>query len=69
MTQVSSKYLDAVGYEPMPVARLHVRFNDGKTLVYENVPVEKYEALMSAPSVGQYFYHEIRSHYGWSQES
>lgn len=64
MIPVSSSNIDAVGYEPMPVARLYVRFKNGRTYLYENVPPDVYDGLSHAPSVGEYFNEHIKHHYG-----
>lgn len=66
MVSISSSNLDAVGYEPMPVSRLYVRFRNGRTYLYENVPQVVYEDLISAPSAGAYFNANVKGHYGFS---
>lgn len=60
MTPVKSSNLAAVHHDG---AHLKVQFTNGATWRYADVPASKYEAMLSAPSVGGYFHKHIRSHY------
>lgn len=65
MTPVASNNIDSVGYDPQTLS-LHVRFKSGLTYEFEDVPEREYDALISAPSVGSFFYHNIRDVYRYS---
>jgi lysyl-tRNA synthetase class 2 len=47
---------------------LRVEFNSGSIYKYHDVPDQEYQALKSAPSVGQYFNSHIREKYGFDRE-
>jgi hypothetical protein len=40
---------------------LEIEFNKGGVYQYYDVPLAEYEGLMSAESIGSYFYHNIRN--------
>ena len=42
---------------------LEVSFRTGKVYYYFDVPIFHYDALLAAPSAGQYFNEYIRPHY------
>ena len=45
---VKSSNIESVAYDPA-TRELHVRFKNGGTYSYEDVPAEKHAALMAAP--------------------
>lgn len=56
---VKSSSIAAIGYDA-PANRLHVRFQSGKTYVYQGVPVKEHQALLKADSIGAHFAQHIR---------
>jgi hypothetical protein len=59
---VASSNIKSVGYDPRR-QRLEVEFVGGKVYEYEGVPLEQYQALMDAGSVGGYFSSNIKNDY------
>jgi hypothetical protein len=59
--RVSSSNLSAVGYDK-PAKELHVKFNytGDKVYVYKNVTEQKYQSLIAAGSVGEFFHANVR---------
>lgn len=53
-TNVTSSMISSVGHDP-DTDTMEVKFKSGKTYTYQDVPVEEFEALRDAPSVGQHF--------------
>jgi len=62
MQQVSSSMVNAVGYDKKNQT-LCVDFNGGKTYEYYDVPIEVYEGLADAGSVGRYLNSEVKGKY------
>jgi hypothetical protein len=62
MIPVVSSNVDAVGYDEGACA-LHIRFRDGDTYVYQNVPRDVFDELMAADSKGKYVSRIIRPAY------
>ena len=63
---VSSSNLASVGYNEENEI-LEIEFNHGGIYQYFNVPINEYEALMSADSHGKYFAANIRNDYEYSK--
>ncbi len=63
---VNSSLLTSVGYDKKKKI-LEVEFTSGTVYQYIDVPVEEYEALISADSLGQYFNWNIRKGYSYIQ--
>ena len=63
---VSSSNLASVGYDEENEI-LEIEFNHGGIYQYFNVPINEYEALMSADSHGKYFAANIRNDYEYSK--
>lgn len=63
---VSSTSIDKLGYEEQR-AQLQITFKSGRTYVYEDVPVDTYEELLSAESQGAYFNRHIRDAYEYRE--
>jgi hypothetical protein len=59
---VKSSNLTAVGYDPATKI-LEIKFTDGTIHQYAGVPPKEHAKLMSAKSVGYYFFEKIRDHY------
>jgi len=58
MESVSSSNVDSIGWHEEEV--LQVKFVSGAIYQYSPVPEEVYEDLKNAPSIGSYFYYQIR---------
>ena len=63
---VSSSNLASVGYDANKEI-LEIEFNHGGIYQYFDVPINEYEALMSADSHGKYFAANIRNDYEYSK--
>ena len=63
---VQSEMLDLVGYDPRAQI-LEVVFNSGDRYRYFEVPVDEYEELMNAESIGQYMHKHIIGHYDYER--
>lgn len=61
MVPVESSNLAAVGYDGQ--GELRVLFHNGALYAYTGVPAHVHEALMAAPSKGQYLYYAIEGRY------
>jgi len=59
---VNSSNLYSVEYNK-ETKTLEVEFNKGGVYQYSNVPESVFNQLMTAPSKGSYFYHNIRDQY------
>lgn len=59
MKDVSSSNIESVGYSPEG-SILYVQFKGSGKYEYHGVAQDKYEAMMSAPSVGTYFHQHIK---------
>jgi len=59
MHPVKSSNVDAVGYDPAS-RKMHIRFKNGGTYCYHDVPQDKHAALIAAPSVGSFVHQNIR---------
>ena len=63
---VESSNLASVGYDEKSQI-LEIEFNHGGVYQYFDVPIEEYESLMGADSLGSYFYHNIRNDYEYAK--
>ena len=59
MRQVFSSHIDSVGYDP-DTSELHVRYQNGKTSVHEQVPPETANNVLGAVSIGQAIHEHVR---------
>lgn len=59
MTPVQSSSVSAVGYNE-EAQELHVDFHGTGQYVYQNVPPEKYKAMMQAGSIGGHLHQHIK---------
>lgn len=66
MTSVSSSNISAVGYDSSSNT-LRVRFNNGRTYDYSNVPSNVYNGLMSASSHGGYHAANVKNSYSFTE--
>ena len=61
-TPVTSSNIASVGYSEEEKT-LEIEFNSGAVWQYLLVPSSVHHALMTAPSVGSFFYHNIKNRY------
>ena len=59
--KVDSSAVASIGYDA-GAGELDVEFHTGRVYRYFDVPRGKFEALMAAESIGEYFNHHIRQH-------
>jgi hypothetical protein len=63
MPYVQSLSIEAVAYDET-AHRLRAKFrNDGRVVVYENVPQDVYDSLIFSDSLGTYFHEHIEGAY------
>jgi hypothetical protein len=60
--RVSSSCIAVVGYD-LSDKTLAVRFHGGTEYRYTGVPLETYQALLAADSIGKYFNADVRDTY------
>lgn len=60
LTPVDSSHLSGMGYDP-ETQLLRVQFKDGSTYEYDGVDQQTYDGFKIAPSVGKYFFQNIKS--------
>jgi hypothetical protein len=67
MRSVYSSHVDEIGYDP-DTEELHVKYDTGKTAVYEGVPMTVAAAVgavgQSPPSIGKALHAHVRGKYG-----
>jgi hypothetical protein len=63
---VQSSGVNRVGYDYMG-ERLFLEYEGGKLYEYFRVPEERYDALMSADSIGRYVNYEIKPYYRYRE--
>ena len=67
MKEVESSNVQAIGYQASnpetDTGVLHIRFNNGVTYKYENIPAFLAEELFAAESVGRFVNMNIRNKY------
>jgi hypothetical protein len=59
MKRVFSSYIEWIGYDDKD-GSLHVQYQNGKTSIYENVPMGTAMDVINAPSVGTAIHSLIR---------
>ncbi|CAI8810058.1 KTSC domain-containing protein [Pseudomonas soli] len=62
MVPVRSSAISAVGYDAT-TRRLKITFKQGRTYDFCRVPLEVYQGLINAPSVGAYYDSVIKDRY------
>ena len=67
MPEVSSSAVNRVEHDP-DSGRLQIWYSGGDRYSYFDVPREKYEALLAAPSIGAFVNSEIKPHYRFELE-
>lgn len=63
-TPVRSSNVQSIGYES---GVLEIQFHNGGIYQYFDVPAQIHQALMSAPSKGQFFTQNIRGTYRYAR--
>lgn len=66
MIQIASSNISSIGYDSSS-SELYIRFNNGSTYIYSNVPDSKYNNLMSAGSKGSYLENFIKGFHPYRQ--
>jgi len=67
MPYVQSSALERVSYDDT-AHTLRAKFRDsGRTYIYQQVPLELYDGLISAKSMGGYFNTHIRDHFAFRE--
>ena len=59
-TTVASVVMTSIGYAPT-TAILEIEFRNGSVYEYLDVPPDKYDALLGAPSKGRFFNMGVRA--------
>jgi ATP-dependent DNA helicase RecG len=65
-TPVASANVASVGYDA-DKKRLEIEFHDGEIYQYFEVPEAVYQELISSPSIGSYFLHNIRNNFSYQK--
>ncbi|MDO9228625.1 MAG: KTSC domain-containing protein [Syntrophales bacterium] len=65
-TSVSSTNINSIGYAA-ETQTLEIEFIKGSVYQYAGVPVDEYEAMMSADSKGKYFHTNIKDRYSFTK--
>lgn len=63
---VSSTAIDKIAYNS-ELRELRVTFKSGRAYIYDDVPIDTYEELLSAESQGAYFNRNIRDTYEYRE--
>jgi len=66
MKEVTSSNIESVGYAEN-VKILYVKFLNGNLYSYKGVPLNKYNELVNASSVGKYLNQNIKGTYSYVQ--
>ncbi|MDE5552958.1 MAG: KTSC domain-containing protein [Malacoplasma sp.] len=66
MFPVSSSNVDSVGYDEN-FQILYVRFLNGSLYIYKGVPLNEYQGLRQASSVGSYLHSNIKNFYPYER--
>lgn len=62
MLKVVSSQISDVGYD-LTTRELFVTFKNGSTYKYSNIPLDEYNSLLKAESIGKYFSENIKGNY------
>lgn len=65
-TPVSSSNVASIGYDADSLT-LEVEFNNGNVYQYFDVPVQEYEGLLHASSIGSYLNRNIKLNYRYAR--
>jgi len=68
MERVESSNVSSLGYDDSS-ERLFIKFNSGAIYVYYDVPIEEYNNLLTASSIGSYVWTNIRDRYTYENIS
>ena len=66
MYEVSSSNVDAIGYDETNQT-LYIRFLNNTLYIYKGVPVDEFEGLRNAPSIGSYLHRNIKNLYPYER--
>jgi hypothetical protein len=62
MKPVTSSNIQGVGYD-MEIKVLQIQFKTGGAYRYKDVPLDTFDALLHADSVGKYYFARVQKHY------
>ena len=68
MQRVASSNVHSIGYDPETM-EMQVRFNNGGTYIYYDVPEDVYKMTKGAKSVGGYLHDNVKDYYDYSRTS
>jgi hypothetical protein len=63
---VNSQMLRSVGYDKA-AKELEVEFNNGGTYRFSGVPEEVHASMLTAPSVGKYFFANVKGKFNYGK--
>ena len=66
MIPVSSSNIQSIGYDEQN-QQAYVRFLDGSLYVYKGVPLQEFENLRDAPSLGSYLHRNYKNVYPYER--
>lgn len=66
MIPVSSSNIESIGYDEQN-EQVYVRFLNGSLYVYKGVPLNEFENLRDAPSLGSYLHRNYKNVYPYER--
>jgi len=66
MIPVNSSNIESIGYDKQN-EHVYVRFLDGSLYVYKGVPLQEFENLQDAPSLGSYLHRNYKNVYPYER--
>lgn len=66
MQPVSSSNVAELGYD-LETKTVYVRFLNGTLYIYKNVPINEYNGLLNAPSIGSYLHRNLKGVYPYER--
>jgi len=64
MIKVSSSNVKEIGYDGVNKT-LYIKFLNNSLYIYNGVPINKFEGLKNAPSIGSYLHRNIKDCYSY----
>lgn len=59
---VKSSYIDSVGHDPSN-NQLQVKFKDGSTFIYDDVPAKVHADMLKSDSIGSFFHTKVKANF------
>lgn len=63
MRSVFSSHIESIGHDP-ETNELHVKYQNGRTSIYEGVPADLADTVSNSESVGSAIHQMIKGQYG-----